>query len=240
MKKEIECIYNNKKMKTIIYDEYVSIGNKNIHFSNIYKVHKDKLFGKHFLTKKVLYVSASLLNFLLYLLLNINPLLIISLLTISILIIDYVISIDLNSKLKDDFTVTFDIIYTHSHDTLLIKHCDLLDFNLRKKATNRLSFFQKIVLKKYIKRLSYSKKYLMSQIESNRFPSKEIFDRYYAISTTSLSLDNTFNLDTCEYINNLYKVNLHSYVNKPVIFFRINFILFITIIYFLNIRIGLF
>ncbi len=177
-----KCIYNNNRSNITVYDDYFTIGKKNIKYADVHSIKKDcltnylSLFTKNLFT--FLFLSANLVFYFIFK--ELRTLFVLSSILVLLLVVYYFRRIHITKMFKDTLFVLYDIVYKTHHDTLIVALTDDVSFN--KKKLRKLKYMETHFLQRYLTRIKQGRKYLFSQIESTNSTGDVLYEKYKTVA----------------------------------------------------------
>ncbi len=225
-----KCIYNNNNSNITVYDDYFTIGEKTINYSDVFAIRKDNLTNYLSLFSKNLYVFLFLLvNLIFFFIFNeFSTVFILSSNIVFTLVVLYVRNIRFPKMFTDELFVLYDIVYKTHHDTLIVSYSDDVVFNKKKLA--KLTYMESRFLHKYLNRLKQARKYLFTQIESNTSAGEILYEKYSTVAQLRYKDTCAFDKKTLTHLEKVVNENFVGIRRYTLYMFRFNLIAIISAI----------
>ncbi len=223
-----KCIYNNVETNIDVFDDYFTIGGKDIHYSDVYDIRKDNLtnylslFSKNLFT--FLFLTFNAVFFFAFSKFSASFILISNIFFIVIIL--YIRNILFPKIFEDEPFVLYDIIYQTHHDTLLVAYADNVTFNKRK--LKKLTYMQSRVLQKYLHRIKQGRKYLFTQIESNTSAGEILFEKYSTVAKIRYKDNQTFDRNVLYRLETVVNQNFINIRRYTLYMFRFNIVVIVS------------
>lgn len=228
----VDGYYNHQLVKITFSDDKIKLGTKIINAKDIYATNQEYITDYSIMYPPAFVITSVVLSTLLSIIFTseINLLVFILSSLFGFTYSYFIYKPKLRNLSNNEYSMLYDIILKTTHYSVLLKPSDV--YEIKQNYGIQHTYWQKRVLKKYIKRIHDSRKYLFTQIETGKWKTyNDLYEKYVTVSKVKYSFsDNSLsNKQVNIIIENYLKLN-SSYIKNSFKLIRFSIIMIVVII----------